>query len=889
MSVGSIIGTVAGGALGSVVPGVGTAMGASLGGALGGAIGGSSGGGSLTKSSMGTTTNGTSTPNVPSWLLPYLQQNAQSASALAQKPYQPYTGNQVQPLSGMQNQAGQLAQGLATNNPAMAQFQNAYGIQQNVANQGLNGLNPQTLQNYMNPYTKAVMDASQQRQLQQYQLEKNQLAAQQGQIGAFGGSRSSLAQGQLASNFEQQLSQNEATQLQNNFTNAENMGMQGLGQANTSAQGMMQGAAGQQTAALQNIGALQTAGGLEQQTGQNQLNAQYQNYLTAQAYPYQQLANSQNILNPIASLTTGTNATGFNAQTGSPSILQSAAGLAATGSALGFGNIFNGGSNTSGGTGLGNTLGNMYNSIATPIQDYFSPQATGGDSMNMTGPGFLNGGMIPHGMYAQGGMVSAPSLSDHINHFASQYEKHYAHGGLVKSDKSDIPGIPTQYGYTQEDMPYTKQEPKYLIPAYKAGGTVVGHRDYTALDKKFHDPSGVPYTHSVGMKKGGQIPLSQGLSSANIGGIKRERQHYGQPYVKQDTAAQGYLRPNIKNAFSHGGLVAHYSYEDGGEVADPLANNAILADMSLRDETPYVKVKPPSLVDAMVGQANQSLAPAVPQDNPWTFAGPADQPQPNPMSGDTSTDPGIFDRLFSSITGVDKPGDTAPKAIPPALTPMDAAMAEGANYLNGGKNMTPKMDAAPAPEPKAPEKITSQDVQDMVMKKIMDRQNTGVNMPLLAMGAAILGNRSNSFMGALGAGEDAYVKTNMEQNKNDLETMQKMAMANFYGEKGQHMQNMEQGQQDLNAARANKYRNDVKVNGNKANPYSAAYVKMQSLRPDLSDDQIEAELKKAGYNPPGGAQAPASAQGNPNISQEEYEALPPGATYLWNGQAVTKK
>ncbi len=696
MSIGSIVGTVAGGALGSIVPGVGTALGASLGGALGGSIGGGGGGGSLTGSSMGTSTTSSATPNVPAWLLPYLQQNASLASGLATKPYQPYTGNQVQGLSAMQNQAGQLAQALP--GQAQAGFNQSNAILSQVAQQGLNGINPQTLQSYMNPYTQQVMDASQKRQLQQYQLEHNQLEAQQGQIGAFGGSRSALAQGQLASNFEQQLSENQATQLQNNFTNAENMSMQGLGQAYNAAQGITQGTAANQASSLQNIGALQTAGGLEQQTGQNQLNAQYQNYLNAQAYPYQQLANSQNILNPIGSLTTGTNATGFNQQTGSPSLLQSAAGLGTIASGLGLGS-----------SGSSSGFGNLFSSVGGGISSFLGGTGYGtgfdvGQSIAANPSFFAEGGLVTgSGSYLSGGPVASakvPSLQDHISRFVDQYAQHYAKGGMVD------------------------------------------------LDKKYHNAQGIPYTHSdpVGLKKGGKIPLTSGLTNSGIGGIKRERQHYGQPYVKQDTAAAGYLRPNIKNAFSHGGLVAHYSYEDGGQVDD------------------------------------------------WWSTGETPTPAPRTLgniSDDILHSDDVNQKINSVLDAWGLPGKSAAKPnvgnLPIKIKPIDMSIP---GYTDTGSSTVPAMSQAADIMNKPPR---ANEVMSDSPKSFMDAFKpgadkagmfNGVNLPLLAMGSAILGDRSNSLMGAIGAGGKAYVGAAEEQQKASIENMLKAQQAQYYSQRG---------------------------------------------------------------------------------------------------------
>jgi len=895
---------------------------------------------------QGTATQGTTTPQVPSWLLPYLQQNAATANTLASQPYQPYTGQQVNPLTAMQNQAGTMSQSLADNGAAITGMNAANAVQTNVANQGQNGLNPATIQSYMNPYTNSVIDATNLRAQQQEQLQQNQLQAQQGQTGAFGGSRASLAQGQLQSNFAQQQSQNNATMMQNNFTNAENMGMQGLGQANSAAQGMMQSTAGAQTAQLQNIGALQTAGGLQQTTGQNQDNAAYQDFLTQQAYPYQQLANSQNILNPIGSLTTGTNATGFTQQSGSPGLLQTALGSAAAGASIG--------NSLSGSNAFGFLNSSApYNSSATDnsgIPSLSDAQASVADDTANVANGSISqgnldfsqaevsnirdalatGGMVPHSRgYAQGGQVQQPSLSDHINHFIDTYAKHFANGGLIKSDKTDIPGVPTQYGMTQEEMPYTSQKPKYLIPAYA---------------------------------KGGQIPLQSGLSDANVPGIKRERQHWGKPYVPQTKNDPGYLRPDVKNAlatggmigipqFSNGGLTAHYGipgFEEGGVAPDiglimgdadngQSGIDAMFGDPTQAASSTNTMTTPGSIADetpeyaAWRAQQMQSSSPTLDKLSAWADQpsplwnignGPAAPPNPttglnfNPGAGtksgsDWSTPSGnsggygpaqgpatmgsvahgdinslantvlnpqstnapgsanyapdkdyvgkaedAVSNLFKMFVPSGKVGDTsatAPTKDASEPTPQQHAtdvaasgaaadiLAAGGTeaqaksaYIAKGGNPTTWADAsasfagdktgtrAAAPvqrtsaiAPDAGQQTSSatgdidntinsgdtpqekyEKYQNLMMNKILNGPggpNSKVNLPLLSMGAAILGNRSNSLAGAIGAGGEAYTKTAQAQSAQNMELMQKMMMAHYYeGRNGIQQQRVDQ-------------------------------------------------------------------------------------------------
>jgi hypothetical protein len=956
---------------------------------------------------QGTATTGSNTPNVPSWMLPYLQQNASTASSLASQPYQPYTGTQVQPLSAMQNQAGTMSQNLANNGAAVSGMNAANAVQTNVANQGMNGLSQQTMANYMNPYTSSVINATNLKAQQQEQLQQNQLQAQEGATGAFGGSRASLAQGQLQSNFAQNMMANNATMNQNNFTNAENMGMQGLGQANTAAQGMMQSTAGAQTAQLQNIGALQTAGGLQQTTGQNQLNAQYQDYLTAQAYPYQQLQNSQNILNPIASLTTGTNATGFTEQTGSPSLAQQITGGATLGlaaenassnsqNATSFANMFNSSNGNTTGLGTSSTASDE-NAINTSTSTGFSDTTSGGSNnavsyapSNVGGALSNNeGGMVG---YAQGGQVNSgkpPSLSDHINHFIDGFAKQYLQGGVVGYKdggqvETDIPGIPTQYGYKADTTPYTNQKPKYLIPAYA---------------------------------KGGKIPLQTGLPMADVAGIKRERQHWGKPYVPQTKNDPGYLRPDIKNAlstggiagvvdqgaysgsavprYSNGGLTAHY--DDEGAIAPSLAlinadagggqqaiDNLLAGPSQAASSSPTLS----SMTDAMqqgMGQASQNqnlgqyadasqLTPSLgtPQTSsdignalPANMLKPAPVPASVPATGPGAADPALAatdeadaksEGIFKSLTGVSwkdlygsTPGESRLSSFSKQATmaPIGAsallggAAVEGTkgayNYLAGAsfnspdeakealkspatsssdkqaafQYLTAQADAAqkaqgmkltvnkapPSQTASTPASASSiplsadvpasaedEDVSTQIQKALLNKMlgnanGQGVNLPLLSMGAAILGNRSNSLAGAIGAGGEAYTKTKQAQNAQDLEALQRSTMLDYYSVRNKiNQQNADQRGAKISAEIQKMHAAST------TDPAAAAGMKAYTaaLQNPTLDPEKEAIKARDTYNTLHGG-ASASQDAPVPYSPD----LPSGTRYTWNGQTGT--
>src|ERR1035437_4281688 len=246
---------------------------------------------------LNSTITDNNTKNVPAWLQPLLQQQATQAGSLANQQYNS-PGQQVAGLTADQ----QRAMGLAGQMPGVAQqgLNQAGDIYGQVAQYGLNGPTQGQIQGYMNPYQTQVMDASRLRQQQQFSQEQNQLQAQQGQTGSFGGSGSFIAQQELGKNFAQQLSQNEADQLYQGFNNAQTQLHSNMQLAGQTGQQIGQNAMLGQQAGLNDINALYTSGSLLQGNQQQQMNANLTNWNAAQQYPWTNLQNAQNVLTPIA-------------------------------------------------------------------------------------------------------------------------------------------------------------------------------------------------------------------------------------------------------------------------------------------------------------------------------------------------------------------------------------------------------------------------------------------------------------------------------------------------------------------------------------------------------------------------------------------------------------
>ena len=315
-----------------------------------------------------------------------LQQQAQSSAANMQVPGQYGAASQLAGASGrgalgtvgqagmyggMGAQAGQqyAGQSSAYGNAGAMQGQQGAAIGQSLGQQSQNtSQGPGSVASYMNPYLQNSLNPQLQLANQQYGIAGQQQQGAATSAGAFGGSRSALANSLNQQN--QMLAQNQIigqgyNQAYNNAQNQMNtsnqaalagnqqalsgygMGLQGAGQAGSQAMqgyGMgLQGVGAQQagygaanTAAsnLANIGGQQlnaqtgianlqnTMGGQQQAQQQQIMNQAIQNYATAQQYPYMQLGVLNSMLRglPMQSTTTAS----YQAQ---PSIGMQATGL----------------------------------------------------------------------------------------------------------------------------------------------------------------------------------------------------------------------------------------------------------------------------------------------------------------------------------------------------------------------------------------------------------------------------------------------------------------------------------------------------------------------------------------------------------------------------------
>lgn len=352
----SKIAPIAGAAIGGAFGGP---MGAQIGGSLGGMIGGTD--------SQGT--GGGIAATLPPYLQDALKQAVSQGTEAAEEGFTAFEGDRVASLTPdelqafdmIRNNRGVWQQGLAG-------AQNVLG---QVTDQGLGGIDPALLESYMNPHTQNVMDVRRERALENFDVERNKLRQQAGNVGAFGGSRIGLAESNMFDRFEQRQREEEANLLSQNFLQAQGAAERGLNRAAT---GAVSGAglAGQESAlGLQDARALGVAGTQQRGVEQAGLDFDFQEFLREEQDPRMKASFLAGLVNPIA-----------NTQKGSQQILPEGSEL---GTMSGIG------------AGLAGAVGSLWGSV-------------GNNTTNTGGGGSITGGVPTPGRkpgsFAAGGLVA---------------------------------------------------------------------------------------------------------------------------------------------------------------------------------------------------------------------------------------------------------------------------------------------------------------------------------------------------------------------------------------------------------------------------------------------------------------------------------------------------
>jgi hypothetical protein len=255
-------------------------------------------------------TSGSSTNSLDPQYAGAVYGNLDRAQALANTPFQPYSGVQAAPFTPTQLQAQkaltQIGQAGVGNGPLQRGVDLASAVggyqPQTVTASPLTGVD---LSGYMNPYRRQVIDSTLTDIKRQQDIQDQNDASAATMAGAFGGSRSAVLQSLDHDNYARQAASTLANLNQANFAQAQaaaqgdlsrqlaasqanqGAGLQAAG-LSLNAANALAGMGGQQlNQALQQAGALSTAGDAQQHNQQAQLDAAYQQWQLAQQYPLQ--------------------------------------------------------------------------------------------------------------------------------------------------------------------------------------------------------------------------------------------------------------------------------------------------------------------------------------------------------------------------------------------------------------------------------------------------------------------------------------------------------------------------------------------------------------------------------------------------------------------------
>lgn len=233
--------------------------------------------------------NGSSSPVTNPEVFGLLKSNVQGAQAVANRPFQPFTGQQTAPLSANEGYGAAALPGiLSAGAPAL-------GVAGETAT-GLTNFNPGDLlggiQKYQNPYQRDVINTTMSDMERSRQMQRVNDSQSATQAGAYGGSRHGVADSLTNESFQRTGASTLANLNQQGFNTAaglaqsdQNANIQGAG-IRQNAAGLMGQLSQQQTGNYKDyITGLLSTGATQRGIDQAGNDAAYQEFLRAQSDP----------------------------------------------------------------------------------------------------------------------------------------------------------------------------------------------------------------------------------------------------------------------------------------------------------------------------------------------------------------------------------------------------------------------------------------------------------------------------------------------------------------------------------------------------------------------------------------------------------------------------
>jgi hypothetical protein len=220
------------------------------------------------------------TESLSSWAAPYVTGMLAKGEALANQPYQAYSGPLTAGQSGLQTQAFQGLGALTVPTAQMGGF---------TPTSFTSGT---TAQDYMSPFMSAALEPQIAEAQRQAEIQRVQNASRLGKAGAFGGSRQAIMESEGQRNLLRNLADIYGTGMQQAYT-------QGMGQFNTEQDRARQAQEMTNRYGLEALAAQQLGGGLQRDIEQQGIAADYAQFQEERDFPYKQVQYQQSLLQDL--------------------------------------------------------------------------------------------------------------------------------------------------------------------------------------------------------------------------------------------------------------------------------------------------------------------------------------------------------------------------------------------------------------------------------------------------------------------------------------------------------------------------------------------------------------------------------------------------------------
>lgn len=266
--------------------------------------------------------------NLSGWAGDYVGNMLGKTQALANAPYQAYTGPLTAGTSPLQTQAFDAASNLTVPTSIGSAANTAGNIASKAQDMSYNPVgtdfNAQQAQQYMNPYLKSALDPQMAELQRQNQIANMNANAKLTQAGGFGGGRQAVMNAENQRNMMQQMNTTLGQGYSTAFDKAmaqfnadqarktqeaqfgASYGLQGLNTGLQAAQAQGQLGTAQNQAGLANLSAQMGAGATQRDIEQQGITANQAQFEKERMYPYQQLQFQQSMLQGLPIGTTVT-------------------------------------------------------------------------------------------------------------------------------------------------------------------------------------------------------------------------------------------------------------------------------------------------------------------------------------------------------------------------------------------------------------------------------------------------------------------------------------------------------------------------------------------------------------------------------------------------------